>query len=311
MDGLVTVFGGGGFLGRYVAQHIYKTGVRVRIAERDPGRAYFLKPMSAVGQTQFAAVDLLDRDRVAQVVAGSSAVINLVGVLKGNFQRIHVDGARNIALAARAAGATSMVQVSAIGADPDSEAHYARTKGEGEQAVREAFPTATIIRPSILFGPEDSFINRFAGMARLLPVLPVVAPEVKLQPVFVGDVGKAVAMAAFDPKTHGGKTYELGGPQVLTMHQLIAWICEQTGHHPALVDLPDPISSAIATLTGWAPGAPITKDQWMMLQKDNVVSEKAKDLKAFGIPAKPLASVAEGWLTLYRRHGRFAAKSPN
>lgn len=308
-DGLVTVFGGGGFLGRYVAQHLFKTGVRVRIAERNPRRAYFLKPLYHVGQAQFAAVDIRDRERVTRVVAGSSAVINLVGVLGGDFTGMHVDGARNIAAAARAAGAASLVQVSAIGADPHSKSAYGQSKGEGEQAVREAFPGATIVRPSIMFGPEDQFINRFAGMARMLPVLPVVKPTVKLQPVFVGDVGKAVTLAALDPKAHGGKTYELGGPQVLTMHELIAWICEATGRHRALIDLPDAISTAIAAFTGWAPGAPITWDQWLMLQKDNVVSDKAKDLKAFGIPPRPLAAVAEGWLTTYRRHGRFAAKS--
>jgi len=308
MAGVVTVFGCGGFLGRYVAQHLYKSGTRVRVAERDPRRAYFLKPMSAVGQTQFAAVDLTDAARVTQVVAGSSAVINLVGILKGDFDAVHVEGARNIAAAARAAGASALVQVSAIGADPDSGSDYGRSKGEGELAVRKAFPGATIIRPSIMFGPEDQFINRFAGMARLLPVLPVVRPSVKLQPVFVGDVGKAVALAALDPKTHGGKTYELGGPQVLSMHELIAWICETTERHPTLIDLPDPVGKTIAALTGWAPGAPITWDQWLMLQKDNVVSDKARDLKAFGISAKPLAAVAEGWLTQYRRHGRFAAK---
>ena len=310
MDRLVTVFGGGGFLGRYVAQQLYKTRARVRVAQSDPRRAYFLKPLSAVGQTQFAAVDIRDPGRVAAVVAGSDAVVNLIGILEGDFDALHVDGARNIAEACRAAGVPSLVHVSAIGADPDSLSAYGRSKGEGEAAVRAAFPSATIIRPSILFGPEDNFINRFAGLARLLPLLPVVRPSVRLQPVYVANVGKAVAAAALDPRTHGGKLYELGGPQVLTMHELMAWICRTTGRNRALVDIPDKAGALIATLTGWLPGAPITWDQWLMLQQDNVVSDKAKGLKAFNIPPTPLAAIAEGWLATYRRHGRFAAKSP-
>jgi uncharacterized protein YbjT (DUF2867 family) len=311
MDRLVTVFGGGGFLGRYVAEQLCKSGVRVRIAQREPRDAYFLRPLSAVGQTQFAAVDLRDRARVAAAVAGSDAVINLVGVLKGDFHGLHVEGAHTVAAAAQAAGARALVHVSAIGADPDSESRYGRSKGEGEQAVRAAFPSATVIRPSILFGREDDFINRFARMARLMPVLPVIRPGVRLQPAFVGDVAKAVAAAALDPKAHGGALFELGGPQVLTMHDLLAWICQATGHRRPLIDIPDPIAAALAAATGWLPGAPITRDQWLTLQSDNVVAAKAKGLKAFGLAPTPLAAVAEGWLTFYRRHGRFATKQPN
>lgn len=310
MDRLITVFGGGGFLGRYVAQQIYKTGARVRIAQRDPRRAYDLKPLGAVGQTQFVAVDVRDSERVAAAAAGSDAVINLVGILSGPFSDVHVDGARNIAAAARAAGAGSLVHVSALGADPHSESGYGWTKGEGEAAVREAYPGATIIRPSILFGVDDIFVNRFARLARLLPVLPVVRPQVKLQPIYVADAAKAIAAAALDPRTHGGALYEIGGPQVLTMRELMAFICEATGRGRPLLDVPDAIAKALASLTGWLPGAPITEDQWLMLQRDNVVSAKAKGLKAFGIRPTPLAAVAEGWLTSYRRHGRFAAKSP-
>jgi NADH dehydrogenase len=308
MDRLVTLFGGGGFLGRYVAQQLFKSGARVRIAQADPRRAYSVRPLGAVGQTQFAAVDIRDPERVAMVVAGSSAVVNLVGILKGDFEGLHVEGARNIAQAARAAGAAAMVQVSALGADPLSVADYGRTKGEGELAVSEAFPGAIIIRPSIMFGRDDIFVNRFAGMARLLPVLPVIRPSVKLQPVYVADVAKAIAAAVLDPGAHAGKTYEFGGPQVLTMHELMAWICEETGRDRALLDIPDPVGKAIALLTGWAPGAPITWDQWQMLQRDNVVTDKAKGLRAFGITPTPLAALAEGWLAQYRRHGRFAAR---
>ena len=173
-DRLVTLFGGGGFIGRYVAQALFKAGARVRIAEREPRRAFFLKPLGGLGQIQFVRADLADRAQVAAAVRGADAVVNLVGILKGNFHAVHVEGARNVAEAAAAAGVPALVHVSAIGADPESESAYGRTKGEGEAAVRAAFPGATILRPSIAFGPEDDFVNRFAGMARLLPVLPVI-----------------------------------------------------------------------------------------------------------------------------------------
>jgi NADH dehydrogenase len=309
-DRVVTLFGGGGFLGRYAAQALFRTGARVRVAQRDPRRANFLNPLAAVGQLQLLAVDIRDRDSVRSAVRGSDAVINLVGILKGDFDAIHVAGARNVAEAAAEAKAGALVHVSAIGADPDSESAYGRSKGEGEEAVRAAFPGATILRPSILFGREDNFINRFAGMARLAPVLPVVSGGTKLQPVYAADVGRAVAAAALDPRSHGGKTYELGGPQVLTMRELMEWVCETTGRGRPLLDIPDPVGRLIARTTGWLPGAPITWDQWLMLRRDNVVSPGAEGLEAFGLPSTPMAAVSDGWLTSYRRHGRFAAKSP-
>jgi uncharacterized protein YbjT (DUF2867 family) len=310
MDQVVTLFGGGGFLGRYVAQALYKTGVRVRIAQLHPRRAFFLKPLGGLGQTQFVAVDIRDKDRVAAAIEGSRAVVNLVGILKGNFQQIHIDGARTIAEAAAAAGARSLVHVSALGADPKSPSAYGRSKALGEQAVRGAFPGATIIRPSVVFGREDRFINKFAAMARLLPVLPVLRPAAKFQPVYVADVGHAIAAAALHPDSHGGKTCELGGPQVMTMREIYEWVEEATGYRRALVDVPDAAGAMLAQLTGWLPGAPITWDQWLMLQSDNVAAPGAPGLEAFGISPTPLAAVAEGWLTSYRRHGRFAAKSP-
>jgi NADH dehydrogenase len=310
MDRVVTLFGGGGFLGRYVAQALLKAGARVRVVQRDPRRAYFLKPLGTLGQTQFVAADIRDAGRVRDVVRGSDAVINLVGVLKGDFQGVHAEGAANVAQAAAESGAGALVHVSAIGADPDSESDYGRTKGEGEAAVRAAFPAATVLRPSVLFGREDNFINRFAGLARLAPVLPVIRGATRFQPVYAADVARAAAAAALDPHGHGGRTYELGGPQVMTMRELIEWVGRTTGHDRALLDIPDAVSGFLARATGWAPGAPITRDQWLMLQKDNVVGERAEGLEAFGIRATPLSAVSEGWLTAYRRHGRFAAKSP-
>jgi NADH dehydrogenase len=309
MDRLVTVFGCGGFLGRYVAQQLFRTSERVRVAQADPRRAFFLKPLSAVGQIQFAAVDVRDAGRVAAAVRGSDAVINLVGILKGDMRGCHIAGPRNIAEAAKAEGVSALVHVSALGADPESPSVYGRTKGEGEEAVRAAFPEATIIRPSIMFGPEDNFINRFAGLARIAPFLPVLRPETRFQPVYVGDVAKAVARAALDPDTHGGNTYELAGPEVLTMRGLYEWICQTTGRHRPLIDIPDPVGRALARFTGWLPGAPITWDQWLMLQKDNVPTPNAKGLAAFGLTPTPLAAVAPDWLTAFRRHGRFAIKS--
>ena len=303
-DILVTLFGAGGFLGRYVTQSLLKTGVRVRAAERDPRRAWYLKPLGPLGQFQSVRADIGDKASVAAALHGSDAVINLVGILKGAFHRIHVDGARNVAEAAAAANVPALVHVSAIGADPESESNYGRSKGEGEQAVRAAFPGATIIRPSIVFGQEDQFINRFARMARLLPVLPVMRPAWKLQPVHAADVGKAVALAALDPKTHAGATYELGGPNVMTMAELNRFVCEATGRRRAIAELPDPVGKAIARLTGWLPMAPITWDQWLMMQKDNVAT--GPGFEAFGLHPAPLAAVAPTWLVPFRRHGRFA-----
>ena len=307
-DRLVTLFGGGGFVGRYVAQALFKAGWRVRLAEREPRRAFFLRPLGGVGQIQFARVDVTDSAAVARAVQGADAAINLVGILKGDFDAVHVGGARNVAEAAAAAGVPTLVHVSAIGADPESESNYGRTKGEGERAVRSAFPAATIIRPSIVFGMEDNFVNRFARLARLLPAIPVIRGSWRLQPVHAPDLGKAIAQAAILPAGHAGKTYELGGPQVITMREVNGWICQATGRgSKPVIDIPDPLGRLMARLFGWLPGAPITWDQWLMLQRDSVVSGGGTGFEPFGIRPAPLAAAAEGWLPIYRRHGRWAA----
>ena len=306
-DRLVTLFGGGGFIGRYVAQALFKAGARVRIAEREPRSAFFLRPLTGLGMIQFLRADIRDPGQTAAAVAGADAVINLVGILKGNFHGVHVEGARNVAASAAAAGAHSLVHVSAIGADPDSPSYYGRTKGEGEQAVRDAFAGATIVRPSIVFGAEDNFVNRFARLAQLLPVIPVIRGTWKLQPVYAADLGKAIAQAALDPASHAGRTYELGGPQVISMREVNQWICQATGRASRpIVEFPDAVGRLMARLLGWAPGAPITWDQWLMLQRDNVASAALPGFEAFGIDPAPLAGVAENWLTIYRRHGRWA-----
>jgi NADH dehydrogenase len=303
-DGLVTVFGGGGFIGRYVVEALLKAGARVRVAERSPKRAWFLKAQANLGQISYIAADITRPETLAPAVAGVDAVINLVGSF-ADMQHIHVDGARNVAAAAAQAGVAAFVHMSAIGADVESKSTYGRTKGEGEAVVRAAFPKAIILRPSVVFGREDAFINRFANLIRMLPICPVIGGDAKLQPVFAGDVGHAVAAAIADLSANAGKTFELGGPQVLTMRDLNTWISERTGSKTFFLDVPDAISAALATLTGWLPGAPITRDQWIMLQSDNVVAPKARGLGTLGIAATPLDAVAHGWLVQYRRHGRF------
>jgi uncharacterized protein YbjT (DUF2867 family) len=308
MSRLVTLFGGGGFLGRYVAQELLKAGARVRIAERDPSDAWFLKPLGGLGQTQFVPASVTKPATVARAVEGADSVVNLVGILKGDFDSIHRKGAANVAAAASAAGADSLVHVSAIGADPESTSAYGRSKAEGEAAVREAFPGATIIRPSIVFGQEDAFLNRFAAM-QAAPFVPVLRGAVKFQPVWVADVARAIAAAALDPGAHAGKTYELGGPEVVTMAELNAWLARATGHNPTFVPVPDSLGGILASVVGGLPGAPITRDQWRMLQADNVVTAGAKGLEAFGIEPTPMEAVAAAWLVRYRQHGRFASSA--
>jgi len=303
MDRLVVMFGGSGFIGRYVAQRLLAAGARVRFAERDPRRAFYLKPLGSLGQVQFVTADVTHAESVARAVTGADAVINLTGAFDHMFE-IHRAGAANVAKACAAAGVESFVHISAIGADAEGKSAYARSKGEGEAAVRAAFPAATILRPSLVFGREDKFVNRFAGMMRTLPVLPVLRGAVKLQPVYVADVATAAAQALLDPADHAGKTYELAGPQILTMAELQRWIAEETGRSPLFVDVPDVAGAALARL-GFLPGAPITWDQWLMLANDTVAAADSAGLAAFGIVPTPLATVAPGWLVQYRKHGRF------
>ncbi|MDY0959369.1 complex I NDUFA9 subunit family protein [Sphingomonas sp. CFBP8993] len=301
---LVTLIGGGGFLGRYVARELMRDGTRVRIAQRDPRQAYFLRTQGGLGQTQFVAADIARPDTVARAVEGADAVVNLVGVMGGNMERIHVDGARAVAEAAARAGARALVHVSAIGADAHGAAAYARSKGQGEDAVRQAFPGATILRPSIVFGREDQFVNRFAGMVSA-PIVPILRAGVKFQPVFAGDVGEAVATALRDPESHGHKTYELGGPDVISMGELVRWIAQTLGRKPTFLEMPDFAGALLARL----PGSPISQDQWLMLQQDNVVAAGAPGLAELGITGAPLATVAPEYLIRFRKAGRFGRRA--
>ena len=295
---LVTVFGGGGFIGRYVCESLFKSGVRVRIASRDPRHAYMIQPLGQVGQFGFVQANITDRTSVNGAVRGATAVVNLCGVFGKAMQGVHVDGARNVAEAARKAGAGAFVHVSAIGADPNSQSNHGRTKGEGEAAVRKAFPKATLIRPSLVFGPEDALTNRFASMARL-PLLPVIAAKRNFQPVYVRDLAEAIAGAALSPQTYGGKAYEIGGPQAMSMIELHRAVLEITGQKPEVVELPDLFGDLLSRL-GFLPGAPLTRDQWLMLQRDNVPAKGNPGLEAFGIKPTPLAAVGPEWL------GRFS-----
>ena len=303
---LVTVIGGGGFIGRYVCEALLRAGVRLRVAQRNPRQAYFLQPLAAVGQASFIAASLTNPASLARAIEGASAVINLVGILKGKFDAVHVIGARNAAEAAATAGAGAFVQVSAIGADLASASAYGRSKAEGEAAVHAAFPTATIIRPSLVFGREDQLTNRFAQMARL-PFLPVIAGGTKFQPVYVADLAQAIAAAALDPLTHAGRNYEIGGPEVMTMRTLNGRIAALAGQSPAIAPVPNFVAELMAKL-GFLPGAPLTRDQWAMLQTDNVAAPGAPGLEAFGITPTPLAAVAPAWLDRFHKGGRFAPR---
>src|SRR5690348_15243358 len=306
---LVTVFGGAGFIGRYVCEFLFRSGVRVRIASRDPRNDYFLQPLGQVGQFGFEQADITNLDSVRNAVKSATAVVNLAGVFGPAMRPINVDGARNVAEAARDAGANALVHISAIGADVHSQSTYGESKGEGEAAVRGAFPNATIIRPSLVFGPEDDLTNRFAAMARL-PFLPVIAAKRNFQPVYVRDLAKAIALSALQPQAYGGKTYEIGGPQVMSMVELHRAILEITGQKPEITPLPD-IFGNLLSYFGWLPGAPLTRDQWMMLQLDNVASGELPGLEAFGIEPTPLAAVGYEWLGRFLKGGKFAGRRIN
>lgn len=310
-DKPVVVFGGGGFLGRQVAQELLSMGYRVRIAQRQPLSAVAIRSLGDMGQTQFVAADITNADQVRAALVNAGAVVNLVGLLRGAMQAAHVEGARNIAQAAAEAGVDALVHVSAIGADSTSPSTYGRTKGEGEAAVRAAFPKATILRPSIIFGQDDQFTNRFAQLivtGSTMPVLravPVIRGATKFQPVHVGDVARAIALAVDEPARFGGQVYELGGPDVASLAEINHWIAGQIGREVRFLPVPDGAAKALATVTGWAPCAPITRDQFQMLLSDNVVAKDAKGFAAFAIRPVPLAALAPGWLTQYRRKGRF------
>ena len=304
---LVTVFGGGGFIGRYVCEALLKSGVRVRVAQRNPKQAFFLQPLGGMSQLDIVRADVTSPGSVAAAVAGADAVVNLVAIMGGQMDAVNSIGAGHVAKATAAAGATTLVHISAIGADPDGASHYARSKGHGEAHVRAAFPAATIICPSLVFGAEDQLTNRFAGLLAMLPIYPVIAPNTRFQPVYARDLAQAIAAATLDP-SHRGKIFEIGGPEVMTMRELTRQIGVAAGQSTELADMPN-FAADLLSRFGFLPGAPLTRDQWLSLQSDNVVAPKSPSLAAFGIDPVPLSAVAPEWLGRFREGGRFARRS--
>jgi NADH dehydrogenase len=303
---VATVFGGSGFIGRYVVKRLAAQGHIVRVAGRDPERAMFLRPMGRVGQIVPLYANLGQEATVQRAVDGADLVVNLVGILAerqaGDFQRIQGDGAGRIARAAAAAGVLHLVHLSAIGADAASPSLYARSKAAGEAAVRAELPQATILRPSLVFGAEDQFFNRFAGMARYLPFMPVMYGATRFQPVYVGDVADAVVVALTREGASGG-TYELGGPKVWTFRQILAWILEQTRRNRPLIDIPAGLAQAQARLLERLPGKLLTTDQLLLLSRDNVVTQGCPGLPELGIVPTPVELVVPDYIARFRPGG--------
>ncbi|OAF08999.1 complex I NDUFA9 subunit family protein [Bradyrhizobium neotropicale] len=312
LDTLVTVFGGSGFLGRSVVRALCKRDYRVRVAVRRPELAGFLQPLGRVGQVHTVQANLRYPASVEAALRDSHVAINLVGILTESggqtFDAVQAKGAETVAKAAAAAGA-EMVHVSAIGADEESPSRYARAKAAGEKAVLAAVPSATIFRPSVLFGPEDQFTNRFAALGRLSPVLPLIGGDTKMQPAYVGDVATAIADAV-DGKAKKGATYELGGPEVLTMREIIETILAITGRKRMLIPLSFGLARFQANFLQFAPGAlKLTPDQVTLLERDNVVSDAAKaaglTLEGLGIAPDSLEAIAPQYLWRFRAAGQF------
>lgn len=316
-DGLITIFGGSGFIGRHLVKRLAATGRQLRIALRDPEAALHLRPMGAVGQIDLVAANVRDDASVARAVRGATDVVNLVGILaeKGRqtFQAVHVEAPERIARAARAAGAARLLHVSAVGADPKAPSLYGRSKAAGEQRLRAAFPRATIVRQSIVFGLEDDFLNRFGTMARFLPVLPVFGggEGPRFQPVYVGDVAEAMFRALRRDDT-AGKTYEFGGPEVMSLRAILAMVLAETGRRRLIVGLPYAAGTAAAIASALLPlpkPLRVTRDQVRSLRADNVLSGTLPGLGEFGVAPTPLATVAPAVLARYRREQDSLARS--
>ncbi|MGZ6020476.1 MAG: complex I NDUFA9 subunit family protein [Phenylobacterium sp.] len=320
MQNLVTVFGGSGFIGAQAVRQLAKAGWRIRVAVRNPAKAYAMRLHGDVGQIDIVQANIRNEPSLRRALSGATAAVNLVGVLRETgrqgFQALQVMGTRNVAAAAKAEGVTRLVQMSALGADANSESKYARTKAEGEAVVREIYPDAVILRPSIVFGPEDDFFNRFAAMAQISPVLPLIGGGLtRFQPVFVGDVGKAVAAAVTLPQA-AGQTYELGGPAAFTFKHLMALMLAEIGKRRVLLPLPWPAASllgaagdaanSLAGVIGAALPTPVTADQVILLKTDNVVSGACPRLADLGITPTTLEAVLPEDLYRDRKGGQYA-----
>jgi NADH dehydrogenase len=304
---VATVFGGSGFIGRYVVKRLAAAGYVVRVAVRDPEAALFLKTMGAVGQIVPLFADIRHDPTVERAVDGAELVVNLVGILaesrRGDFARIHAEGAGRIARLSTAAGVGALVQMSAIGADSTSASSYASTKAQGEQAVQSAYPETVILRPSVVFGPEDAFYNRFGWLAQVSPIMPVISGDTKLQPVYVGDVADAV-MAALRLPPSAPRVYELGGPDIWTFRDILVWILHQTDHRRRLFEVPAGLARLQASVLEKLPGKLLTTDQLRQLSRDNVVSPGMPGLAELGVVPTPVELVVPGYLDCYRRGGQ-------
>jgi uncharacterized protein YbjT (DUF2867 family) len=311
---VATVFGGSGFIGRYVVKRLAALGYVTRIAVRDTESAMFLRPMGRVGQIVPMFTSLAHEATVAQAVEGADLVVNLVGILaerrSGDFTRLQAEGAGRIASLATAAGVRRMVQMSAIGADPASQSVYARTKAEGEAAVRAAMPTATVLRPSLVFGAEDKFFNRFAALAQVAPFMPVIAGDTRMQPVYVGDVADAV-VAGLTGLDTAGKTYELGGPRIWTFREILAFILHETRRNRRLVNIPMGLARFQASIAEKLPTKPFTRDQLLLLSRGNIVSPGALGLSDLGIAATPVELIVPDYLERYRPGGGRLERIPS
>lgn len=309
---LAVVFGGSGFIGRYIVQRLARRGWRVRVAVRRPNEALFVKPYGYVGQVDVVQANIRDEDSCRRAVAGADSVVYSVGVLfesgKNTFSAVQKEGPGLVARLAREADARRFTLISAIGADAESDSGYARSKAKGEAAARAAFPEATILRPSVVFGPEDDFFNRFAGMARISPILPLVGAETKFQPVHVEDVARAAVMAA-EGEAEPGETYELGGPRVASMRELMEIMARVIRREPRTIDMPRGIAAMIALASDMAAKLgvkpPLTRDQLRLLARDNVVAEGARGFADLGIVPTEMAGVLEGYLWPFRPYGQY------
>jgi NADH dehydrogenase len=304
-DRLVTVFGGTGFIGRYVVQRLADRGRRVRIAVRHTDPGLFLKVMGEVGQIDLVRTDIRDQAAVERAVQHAEAVVNCVGILfergKQKFSAVHADGAGRIAAAAAQAGAKRLVHVSAIGADANSPAEYARTKAAGEAQVMQAFPTATILRPSVVFGPEDAFFNRFAAMARVSPFLPLIGGgATRFQPVYVGDVAEAVVRAMDSPDAEK-RVFELAGPQTYSFRELMELVLDKTARSCALLSIPFSLAALQARILQFLPNPPLTPDQVRLLHRDNVATPGTPGLKDLGIDPSSVDGIVDTYLHRFRR----------
>ncbi len=310
---VVTVFGASGFLGRHVVRALAGRGWRIRAACRRPDLAAHLQPLGGVGQIMPMQANLRYRASVDRAVSGADAVVNLVGILAATGRQTHAAvqafGARAVAEASAAAGISRLVHVSAIGADAASRSVYARTKAAGEAAVLDVAPAAVVLRPSVVFGPEDHFLNLFGELSMRSPVLPLIGGGLTLlQPVFVGDVAEAVARAV-EGEITGGRVYELGGPEVLTFRTILERLLVETGRRPRLLTIPFGLAALAARLTAWLPGAPLTPDQVELLKAGSVVSTAAvaegRTLAAFGIAPTSLGAVLPDYAIRFRPHGQY------